>query len=292
MYEGLSADRRLFDFLSAAHRGKVEAVFSSGVYFYIGDQLLMLHDREYGFLPFGIAMEDFSGRAKSFGLEAGMALECVRGMITSPASGFKMQLAYCEASVDVPVFSALSGFAVKAEKLLEDSLRSGLAVYSSCEMSGIDKSSIQDVFAACAHKGLMQLVPAMDAADGEDIESALLSLIGLGRGLTPSMDDFLSGMMFVLHYAKANWAVSAPCIDALQSALEKNVPQRTNVYSAAYLLAAGRGEDFSIMRQCIENAEKESFYSCAEKLMNVGGSSGADMLSGMCFAANYILKHS
>lgn len=292
MLEGLTADRRLFEFLSSSHSGKVEAVFSSGVYFYMGDKLLMLHDREYGFLPFGIAAEDFSGKAKSFGLEAGMALECVRGMITAHESDYKMQLAYCEAAVDTPEFSALSRFATKAGKLLADSMRSGLSVYSSCEISGIDKSSITDIFAVVAHKGLMQLVPAMEAADYVGLESALLSLIGLGRGLTPSMDDFLSGMMFMLHYARDNWGIDNPCIDALQRALEKNVPQRTNVYSAAYLLAASRGEDFSIMRQCLENAEKNSFLHWAERLMNVGGSSGADMLSGMCFAANYILKHS
>ena len=291
MLEGLTANRNLYDLLCGANVGRVDGVFSSGIYFYIGDKLLMLHDRDYGFLPFGIAIANFEGNGKNMGLETGDELRCENGLISAANSSLKLRVSCCE---DMPVatdYKALTAFADKAANMLEKNRRSEFSVYSSCEISDIDKGSIKDIFAAGAYKGMAALVPAMIKADPAELESALMKLIGLGRGLTPSMDDFICGCMFVLNYARDNWGTEIQCLDAMKCTLEKIVPQRTNVYSAAYILSAGRGDDFSIMRHCIENAENQSFDTWAQKLLLVGGSSGADMLSGMCFAANYILKH-
>jgi len=290
MLEAIVSNEGLFNALSESARGELIGVFSSGVYFRINGKVLMLHDISFGTLPFGIAVEGIDKRCKELGLEAGMKLSLERGVFSTENGELKLRLKYLESSSKPVIIECIPAFAKKAEDALQASGRSALSAFAPCEPEKLAPEDIEDIFARAGHKGISLLVPAMAACDTELMEEALLKLIGLGRGLTPSFDDFLCGALFVLHYAVKNWKLELPCVVPLSDFVKKITPERTNVYSACYLHAAAAGEDFSLMRSCLENCGGLQAQESFERLMNVGGSSGCDMLSGMCFAANYILK--
>ena len=67
----------------------------------------------------------------------------------------------------------------------------------------------------------------------------------------------------------------------LRGGITSLAADRTNIFSRAYLEAAACGGDFSLMRECIEDPCGRTLAA----MLNVGSSSGGDMLSGMCFAA-------
>ena len=290
MIEGFVANEPLYNVFLSSAEGKISAVFTSGIYFTLNDRLLMLHDQSYGSLPVGIALRGIDGCCKELGLEAGMPVVANRGVLKSNSFELKINLQKSVNSEISIEFSRLSDFARNAEKLLSQSGRSSLHVYSGANISSISKDSIEDIFARAAYKGLIEMEESLGDGDSARLELALTQLVGLGRGLTPSLDDFLCGVIFLLYYSEKRWGIKTASLKYIEFLVKKIVPLRTNIYSAAYLSAAAAGEDFSIMRFCIENNGEDEMRKSIYRLLNVGGSSGADMLCGMCFAANYILK--
>jgi len=288
--EGRLSNRGLFDFLAAGATAKVMAAFSGGIYLDFTGKTVMLHDLENGFIPFGIALEKFAGRGKAFGLEQGMELYAKGNTLECEDADLLIRLC-CE---DMPCVRTesrcLAGFARRVSKCSELCARSALSVYSACDLNSLSKDSIDDIFARTAYTGISQLCEAMETRRPEMMEAALERLIGLGRGLTPSLDDFICGILFVMHYSRRMWGANLPWLEELSSAVTRIAPVKTNPFSAAYLVAAAAGEDFSVLRMCIESACDESFASKLSRLFKIGSSSGADMLCGMSFAANYIMQ--
>lgn len=288
--EGRISSGKLFELLSARLKGKVLAVFSSGIYLDFCGKLIMLHDKENGYLPFGIALDNFKGRGKTFGMEPGMEIVCSDSVLLCPGVDFQLRLFMSEKSEKLCIGDPLPAFAGNIASYPELRRRSSLGIYAPCMLESIDEDSVDDIFARTAYKGLVMLCDALDSCSMEHMENALNRLLGLGRGLTPSLDDFLCGLIFTMHYAETFLGYKQPYLYILCKALIKNVPVRTNVYSSAYLLSAALGEDFSLLRECVENSGNPQHFDYIHRLFDVGSSSGADMLSGMCFAANYILK--
>lgn len=289
MHKGLVSNRALYELLEHGASGEVMAVFSSAVYFKLSDKTCMLHDMAYGTIPFGISLPDINGNARNLGLEPGMKLRAKCGYLSTEAA-FQMQISYKQSLTHPAKLSQLRSFAENAQRVLSDTQRSELRVYCAGNIAEVDKSKIEDIFAKTAYTGLLGLEQAMLENKPEAIEKALQKLIGLGRGLTPSLDDFLCGLVFVLLYAAREWHCSIPSLSALVAGIRTIAPRQTNEYSMAYLLSAAAGEDFSLMRECLENSGSDEACKSIEALLMVGASSGADMLSGMCFASNYILK--
>jgi len=288
--EGRLANRGLFDFLAAGAPAKVMAAFSGGIYLDFTGKTVMLHDLENGCIPYGIALENFAGKGKAIGLEQGMELYAKGNTLVCEDVGLVIKL-FCEDMPHIRTESrCLAEFAKRVSKCSELSVRSALSVYSACDLNSLSKERIDDIFAKAAYKGISQLCDAMGSQRPETMETALERLIGLGRGLTPSMDDFICGMLFVMHYSRRMWGAKLPWLEELSSAVMRIAPRKTNPFSAAYLVSAAAGEDFSVLRMCIESACDESFDSKLSRLFKIGSSSGADMLCGMSFAANYIMQ--
>ena len=112
---------------------------------------------------------------------------------------------------------------------------------------------------------------AFEAAEG---------LIGLGRGLTPSGDDFLSGLMATFNIP------GCPAEDfhefgrrVVQSALDK-----TNPISWWQLEKSSHGqvrESIVFLIQSILYGEEESLTSDLEKVLSIGSTSGTDIGFGI-----------
>jgi hypothetical protein len=114
-------------------------------------------------------------------------------------------------------------------------------------------------------------------------------LIGLGCGLTPSGDDILSAYLYVLRSAEIVWQESFDIDwDEVVSRLESRL-HRTNPISAAIMLDCAQGDAVDPLHQLVSSllcgASLEEVVSRIRILVNIGHSSGWDMLVGITAAA-------
>jgi hypothetical protein len=120
------------------------------------------------------------------------------------------------------------------------------------------------------------------------MEDHARALVGLGRGLTPSGDDFIGGLLFALRRVPGICPVSFAeglCTTAGGWA------DRTNAISFAILgdHAAGHGNAFeheivSGLCEALPGTGLSGLRAAVERLVRIGHSSGWDYLAGMVAA--------
>lgn len=250
MHEAVISDKALWARAELGAELLVEGVFSGGIYLSFPDgTMLMLHDSRFGSLPFGASVEGLKGRGRLLGIEVGMPAYLSADALAIPAAEIRFPIGLLPAP-------APSGFI--AEGFLERA--------APCS------AMPEDIFSRMAAPALEKLDQGLKTGDEAALNTAVQGLVGLGRGLTPSYDDYLTGLLFCLHYAGCTTeALARAVLDSLG---------RTNRYSAAFLRAAAEGGYFSLLADCLASGSREAL----EKLLAVGSSSGRDMLAGMCHA--------
>lgn len=276
MNRGRITDEKLWEYCSPDRTLGVRGVFSSGIY--LADEnghVIMLHDEKYGGIPFGIAIDGFGGRGRELSIEAGQTAKLTQGSLC--LGQLRIEL-YHEPEKHGDSFCPPELFRERAGERLRKCEVASLAVYSSADIGSVDRKSIEDTFAAAAYGGMELLEKGLKSADEAAISASLDRLLGLGRGLTPSCDDFITGVVYALGFYGHRTGAFHPAYGSLIRLVREKAPERTNIFSAAYLISACGGGEFSLMRSCLEGAQFDA-------LLSVGSSSGADMLSGMCFAA-------
>ncbi len=119
--------------------------------------------------------------------------------------------------------------------------------------------------------------------DLERLQEGVTALAGLGGGLTPASDDFLTGVML--------WAWLAHPAPAFlcRAVVEVAVP-RTTTLSAAFLRAAARGECTAAWHMLLTALSQGAEAQIALALQGVlahGATSGADGLVGFLYASSW-----
>ena len=124
------------------------------------------------------------------------------------------------------------------------------------------------------------LVELVIKGDRLKLPDVISQFVGLGIGLTPSGDDYLVGLMAFL--LLKGHPVSSLCPEFYQSiARSKN---RTTSISAITLEKAFNREYRENMQQLIQSladAEETYIHSQFSDILNIGSSSGCDMLFGL-----------
>ena len=254
MYEAVISDKLLWARAEKGTELSVDGVFSNGIYFIFQDgSLLMLHDSLYGSLAFGAAVKNFAGQGRSFGIKPGM-----RAYLSAD------RLSITDADVCFPI--CFSPHALPSGRI------------AACFLQNAVRRAVmpEDLFSHTAAPALDKLFRGLQTEDAALLQDAAQGLIGLGTGLTPTYDDYLTGLLFCLHYAELN-------VEALDRAVLDSLG-RTNQYSAAFLRAAAEGGNFSLLADCLETGGEEAL----NRLLTVGSSSGHDMLAGMCAAMTFL----
>ena len=118
--------------------------------------------------------------------------------------------------------------------------------------------------------------------EGDDVRlrEGATQLAGLGRGLTPAGDDFLTGVML--------WAwVAHPTPAALCNKIVQVAAPRTTTLSAAFLRSAARGECSAAWHQLLAALVKtdSDLTASIRQVLAHGATSGADTLAGFLYAA-------
>lgn len=157
--------------------------------------------------------------------------------------------------------------------------------------SGLD----QHPFIRQFHKESTQLTDAIMNENWERVRKHGRRLIGLGLGLTPTGDDYLTGLLLALQLKhKLRETIIEAIFDEL---LDKSVLHATNLLSQHQLYFALHGEAkpslLSLIQVCqtpeVENLSSASIQLLVEEVLSIGSTSGYDLLTGV-LAALHIME--
>jgi Protein of unknown function (DUF2877) len=126
---------------------------------------------------------------------------------------------------------------------------------------------------------------ALACGDAIAFEAAVLRLLGLGPGLTPSGDDFIGAIFFALaHAPRRAWREAMP---GMQARLRDAALTATNPISAALLDDLMAGASYRVLHEllaALQDGDAVAIAQTTQALLCVGASSGADMLAGLLLA--------
>ncbi len=139
-------------------------------------------------------------------------------------------------------------------------------------------------------KEIERLMSAIHSDDVSEIEHVVRYFLGRGKGLTPSGDDHLIGIL-AIHSLTDSF--SLPFIQTLEK-IVKHESITTDI-GREYLLYALKGEFSSSVTNIINNLDKneqqEYLMEHLQRLITMGHSSGVDTLFGMLIGLLSLRKH-
>ncbi|MBI5033514.1 MAG: DUF2877 domain-containing protein [Chloroflexi bacterium] len=141
-----------------------------------------------------------------------------------------------------------------------------------------------DPFIDAAKNPVIEVARAWRSRDMSHALQTSRALIGLGQGLTPSGDDFIGGMLFATYHLK----IAFPgIIEWKQKSIDDLLAwarDKTNAISYTILRdhASGQSVDalHDLMNALLIGKGSEELITLAQRLINVGNTSGWDMLAG------------
>jgi hypothetical protein len=268
---------------------RVTGAFSAAVYLENPrGGIAMLHDAACGRVPFGFGVRDARAVLARAGFRPGQ---------TGRREGDEIRLGdevFVLTSVPeppevrwTPSRQALSAALTRGSALLAESGRGSLA-----ELLTPPSGGPAGPFARAAAPAAEALETALAERDAPALRAALRGLLGLGTGLTPSLDDFVSALCAALLRARDVWGLALPEADLLAAAVAELAPARTTPISAAYLLASAGGQGMTRLADVLRPLPGLMEPARVRALLEVGAGSGGDMLAGTLFAVRYLLKQS
>ena len=263
-----------------AFAGEVCGVCSHALYAFDGENILVLHDRAYGILPFGVAVDGIVDLLAALAPKEGERLTAAADILT--CAGHKVELIPTVWHANRPAFILTPPDAERIGRVREILARRGA-------QNGIAALFAADTHGARTHADT--LTRGMRQNDAKSAADAAVALLGLGRGLTPSGDDFVCGFFSLLLAARQSGISIPACTDAVCAAVIREVPARTSRISGAYVRAALGGRFFSIYDSAAAAllAKDADADALCDFVLAMGASSGADTLCGACFAAEILL---
>lgn len=262
--------------------GEVLMVNSAGIYLSTDDRIWLLCDISWGMVPIGIAIEGFADLIARLGIEPGQTFSfCENTLI------FSGRVLYLRptAPVDFHCDSATPRVDL-IRKAAEDiaNLRKtrGISMLVIPLVLGDLSRDVVSLNPYCtrAYQQLTRLMQALSDEANEAVRACVDSLLGLGTGLTPSADDVMLGMIYTFRKLGGEAPRSARVL--CDSVLDM-CDAHTNKVSAAYLKAVVGGAYFERVER-VFNGLCENEPLSTSLLLEIGGSSGTEMLLGMLCA--------
>lgn len=132
-----------------------------------------------------------------------------------------------------------------------------------------------------SHALIAGLVESLARRNRKSLKVVTSSLAGLGPGLTPSGDDFLAGLLLALALVREQRPDAE--LTEIAGLLVETAAPRTHEISAAYLRAAHAGEvgeQWHPLLAAISAGDSQKLRDAADRVLEFGETSGADMLAG------------
>lgn len=258
--------------------GKVVGVFSHALYAAFDGEILSFYAAEYGEIPFGVALTDVLAFLRAADAEEGAEIAFAPGAVrigaqilplavTAPPT--RIQTAYARPTVARLLYA-------------EDYIAAHGATRGIPELFAANRGGAADSAA--------RLIAAFRSGNAAAASSAAVRLLGLGRGLTPSGDDYLCGFFATLLAARRSSFPVPPLLDRVVAAVLGAAATRTSPISAAYLVAA-----LTEAYCTVYAAATAAVLGCgeikpfADIALRMGASSGTDTLCGALAAARLLI---
>ena len=220
------------------------------------------------------------------GIRAGMAAAVESGRILVPQAGFELDCSRaCAVELSLDSISILSTTQQirTQENLLRKVLLEADTGESLAPLATDTGGNVYTDFLAPRFRALQNAVQA------EDAEAACIAaerFAGCGMGLTPSSDDLLCG------YLATKWLLSREQGRAgritLLSSIAAAAARKTTRISASFLLYCGEGlvhlSLYELYAELFRNADEEETLAAARRILAIGSTSGADLLTGVALA--------
>lgn len=266
--------------LADAHaNGSVIGVFSQAMYCAFGDTVVSFYGDAYGEVPFGIALSDIGGFLAAADASVGDAVSLGEGAVRFGERWVKIAA--------LPPFSRIGPRLCAARAARLRSIEDYIAEHGS-------QRGIVECFAenrGGAADSASALAAALAAFDSRAASAAAARLLGLGRGLTPSGDDWLCGFFSLLLAARREGLYIPEATDSVIKSVLDAARSRTSDISRAYIAAALGGKYCTVYAAaaaaCLGDGD---FAEYADISLKMGASSGTDTLCGALAAAKLLLK--
>jgi len=277
------------DICRRARHAEVAAVFERSFYLRTGDSFLCVGDASIGNGPLTL-VADIGGsiRCRDIGLRGGQrAAVSTRHIAIGDAIRFS--LADCQTWRPPgwpapPIARLIDACMAYADRAAAEAPVEGLA-------GGVFGASMPDTpfyrsAGACVARFEAWLSAVLSRNQYPSGPGGVVGLIGLGPGLTPSGDDFLSGALALLD-ALAERDVHA----ALARVVTDAAPQLTSPLSACFLRAAAAGHIGEYTHSAVAALLRGNIDAAVAAARRIGHSSGWDMLAGAATAMKIIGRH-
>lgn len=273
------APAALASFFRQDRRGTVLMANSAGIYLDLEGQIILVCDERWGLTPIGVSLPDYEKTVKKWNITPGDGAACRNGCLQ--LGGRWIMIEQIETPCASPAPVSLRRWQEGLEALR--GVRTGLAPLALRLMGEAPEQ--ENPWCALAAPRLEALCRAIPAGAAAAVETAAAGLLGLGPGLTPSADDVLCGMLYGL---LRGGAAETRGVRALAEAVRLG-SDRTHPVSTAYLRAIAAGAPFGRMEEAWL-ALTDRGPACFDRLLEVGSSSGADMLLGLLLAGKLLLR--
>ncbi len=138
---------------------------------------------------------------------------------------------------------------------------------------------------------LLALRGAVQAGESQSALAGLISLLGEGRGLTPSGDDVVIGLLLMLtRFPQVNsQSATENVLKQVAAPLLAEAYQRTTAISANLIECAADGQGDERLITVVDGiaAGSASIDECVDCILDWGSSSGIDALVGMAIAVPF-----
>ncbi len=125
------------------------------------------------------------------------------------------------------------------------------------------------------------ILAEVDEERGAESLNALQGLVGLGRGFTPSGDDFVAGV--ALAFAARGVPLPGTFVEAIRRVLDRTTPGGATLLDLA-LRGSHPAYQPAFVRRFVAGIENSDFRAALAVLDGHGATSGFDMAAGFCWA--------
>jgi hypothetical protein len=308
-----SVGYRVKDLLEARPDGRVYSVHAGAAYCSLPIRpLVLIHCTELGGIPFGIGADMDAGFLKKAGLERGMQVDISEDRLFIPAAGFGIYLSGAKVwhpSECGPDDSSPSRQQANLEHALREVARRGsgeglgqLALFledlfidetaQSGEGKAAQRAEELNLLCRVSWEPLRQLIRAIQERDLPLVSNSLASLIGLGIGLTPSMDDVITGLISALHRLNDRLAGGPAWVSAIGQEVRTLSASQTTEVSRNHLLFASTGDRFEVLDDLIDSllfSRAGDLNERIGRLVSCGATSGTELAVGVCLGVKLVL---
>lgn len=270
------------DFARHDAEGEILLVTSKGIYCRLGKHIVMVTDMSFGTTPICITITEMDFLT-FFSWKSGQKVYLKDNTLHFPFCIIQLQMlstALCPSPISLQP-GLIRECVLRLKTLCKPKGVSSLCIH--LLEPGNEPVIYPNSLCKVAHPILEALVKAMGICHAEGICSVAKQAIGMGIGLTPSLDDVILGMLYTLLRIAPDWEST----QILKNAVLDIAPAGTNAISAAYLLAVAGGAPFGRLDDVLCGLSGGIPLNIIP-ILEIGSSSGSEMLLGLLLAVKMI----